>query len=531
MIDIKNPHSRNRLTLKEKFNKHFTDFIVPYIKWIDLNENWRTKSKYIPKVLKSARINIAGWEREGITTNEMPQDIDIDLVSLFVAEYIPIENVDKLNKGLKKLIKDYPYSFQYRQVEWVDEFCNDVKKSIRAGSWSPFGLIDFSKNKRVSEFVKHIHIQGTHFTSSSIILQFVIIPSEKFTKEYRNLLKRDITGGYSFDIKLKSFFKFWGGRSPSKDIVKNQMLEDLIIELKWRTMREIRKYFPLFFTKNSLIPPSIELYQVHQTSCVFKEPKNNKRNSFWRSIGMDNYMSDISKDGYWQLFMYRDSYLIDSSLKVTCNSKIKFKSMFDSKKSQITYMVNDFAEILLPIMVMREYALNLSEKIAIQQKQIFSSIKREKPKYSKLIKIRYELERSLHILKRFKNEINDDYFNNVKVKVNNLTGLELSKPRYYKMSATELYIGNANKIINETYEFSQQFAKMIDDTVQLLEIKKNHSSRKWSIWLTIISIVLALIATTFAGLSLFYQLDEDGRNKIIYLFSTLKEMWKNLFSK
>jgi len=80
------------------------------------------------------------------------------------------------------------------------------------------------------------------------------------------------------------------------------MLEDLMIELKWRVMKEIRKYFPLYFTNNSLIPPSIELYQVSQTSCVFKEPENKKRSSFWHSLGMDTFMSDISKDGYWQLF-------------------------------------------------------------------------------------------------------------------------------------------------------------------------------------------------------------------------------------
>src|SRR5699024_5737152 len=105
MIKLKNPHSRKRLTLKEKFNKHFTNIIVPYIKKIELDEEWKAKSKYIPKVLESARITVESWERQKNSTNKMPQDIDVDLVSLFVAEYIPIENVDKLNKGLKKLIK------------------------------------------------------------------------------------------------------------------------------------------------------------------------------------------------------------------------------------------------------------------------------------------------------------------------------------------------------------------------------------------------------------------------------------------
>lgn len=529
MIKLKNPHSRNRLTLKEKFNKHFTNFIVPYIKKIDLDENWKAKSKYIPKVLESARFSIRGWERERTSTNEMPQGIDLDLVTLHVAEYIPIENVDKLNKGLRKLIRDHPYPYQFGQDEWVEQFCSEVKKSIHGGLWSNFGFINFSENKNVSDFVKHIHIQGTHLSSSSIILQFVITPSDKFTYKYKSLLKSDITGSHSFDFKLKNFFKFWGGGGPSEDIVKNQKLEDLMIELKWRTMKEIQKYFPLYFTNNSLVPPSIDLYQLNQTSCVFKTPESSKRTSFWRSVGMSTYMSDISKNGYWQLFDGRESYLIDSSLKVTCNSRIKQNSMFDSMESQITYMVNEFAELLLPIMVMREYAVDLSEKIAIQQKQTFSSIKKEKPRYSKLINIRYELERSLQILKRFKNELDDDYFKRVKIEINKLTEFELSRPKHYKTSTTELLIDNANFIVNETYDYSQHFAKTIDDTVQLLEIRTNHSSRNWSFRLSIITIVLSLAATIFAGLSLFYQLNEGSRTKIINLFSPLKEMWQYIF--
>lgn len=484
-----------------------------------MDEKWKAKSKYIPKVLESARISIRGWERERISTNEMPQDIDLELVSLYVAEYIPIENVDNLNKGLKRLIKDHPYPHQYGQGEHVEQFCSEVKKSIRGGRWSNFGFVDFSKNKNVSDFVKHMHIQGTHLSSSSIILQFIITPSDKLTNEYKDLVKSEITGGHSFDFRLKNFLKFWNNSSPSEDILKNQMLEDLMIELKWRIMKESQKYFPLYFTSNSLIPPSIELYQVNQTSCVFKEPENKKGSSFWHSIGMDTHMSDISKDGYWQLFNGREFYLIDSSLKVTCNSKIKSKAMFNSMKSQITYTVNEFAELLLPIMVMREYAIDLSERIAMQENKTFSSIKREKPKYSKLINIRYELERNWHILKRFKNEIDDDYYNRVKLKVNKLTELESSRSKRHKTSATELFIDNTNYIVNQTYEYSQHFARIIDDTVQLLEIKTNHSSRNWSFSLSIITIVLSLAATIFAGLSLFYQLNEDVRAEIINLFS------------
>lgn len=528
---IKNPYSRNRLSLKEKFDKKFTDFIVPYIKKIPLDENWRAKSKFIPKVLESARINVKGWEREKISTSEIPRDIDLDLLSVYVAEYVPIENVDKLNKGLKKLVKSYPSRFfQYRQAEQVDKFCNEVKKSIHGGRWSDFGYIDMTKNENVSDFVKNIHIQGTHLSSSSIILQFVITPSDKFTNEYKKLIESDIKEGNSFDFRLKNFLKFWGGKGLSSGIVKNQMLEDLIIELKWRTMKEISKFFPLYFTKNKLIPPSIEVYKLNQTSCVFKNVENEKRSSFWNSIGMGSSFSNISKDGYWQLFTEgREPHLIDSSLKVTCNSTIKREPMYHSLDFQIVHMLKEFADLLLPIMVMREYAVDISEKIAIQQNKTFSSIKREKPKYQKLINIRYELERNLQILKRFKNEIGDDYFNRIKSQIKKFAEFEPSNPRYNRMSVPEMIVDNTKYIVDKTFDHSQYFAKIIDDTVQLLEIKTNNSLRRRSFGLSIITVVLSIAATIFAGFSLFYQLSDENQNKIISLFSPIIDLWQYFF--
>ncbi|MEC3655853.1 hypothetical protein P9148_12200 [Bacillus siamensis] len=530
MIKLKNPYSRNRLSLKEKFNEKFTGIIVPYIKRIPSDGDRNKKSKYIPKVLKYAKITIKGWERDKISTAEIPKDIDLDLLSIYIAEYIPIENVDMLNKGLKKLVKNYPYGFQHGQAENVDEFCNEVKKSIHGGRWSNFGFIDLTNEKKVSDFVNDIHIHGTHLSSSSIILQFVINPSDKFISEYKKLIESDIKEGHSFDLSFKNFFKFWGGKGLSGDIVKNQMLEDLIIELKWRTMKEISKYFPLYFTKNKLIPPSIEVYKLNQTSCVFKHGENEKISSFWGSIGMDSPFSDISKDGYWQLFNEgRKPHLIDSSLKVTCNSTIKREPMYHSFEFQIVYMLEEFVKLLLPTMVMREYAVDTSKKIAIQQNNTFSSIQKEKPKYHKLINIRYELERNLQILKRFKNEIGNNYFDKVKSEINKIAEFEPSYPKYNNLSATEMIIENTKYYIDKTSEHSQHFAKMIDDTVRLLEIKTNNSLRRRSFGLSIFTVILSIAATTFAGLSLFYQLSDEKQNKIVSLFSPFIDLWQYFF--
>ncbi|EQM25336.1 MULTISPECIES: hypothetical protein [Bacillus] len=523
MLAIKNPHSKKRLSNREKFNKRFTDFLVPYIKKIPLEDDWSVKTKYIPKVLKLARKGIDVWERDK-WTNEMPRDVELDFLSLYVAEYIPTEHVDKLNRGLKKLIQKFPPKHQFEQLqhlEWLDEFCNGVKQSIHGGRWSNFGIIDIGKEPKLSKFVKQIHVYASHVTSSSVILQFVITPSDNFVREYKSIAVSDIKEGSVFEPSFKNFSKFWKTGGLAYSIIKNQMLEDLIIELKWRTMSEINKYFDLYFTNNKLIPPSIEVYKLKQLSCTFKPEDNGKFNEFWRSVGMDN-LYDISKDGFWQLFSEgRDPYFIDCSLKVTCNTEIDRESMFHSLEFQIVYLLQEFAQSLLPILAMREYALDVSKKMAIQQNETFLSIKKVKPKYKRLINVRFELEQNIQILKRFKNEISDNYFENVKAEIQKMTKFEPSRPQYGNILISERIIENASYLIDKTYSHSHYFAKMIDDTAKLLEIRTNNSLRTFTFSLTITTVILSIIATAISGVSFYTQLDNGTKDYLQNLFNEI----------
>ncbi|WP_205621716.1 hypothetical protein [Bacillus haynesii] len=296
------------------------------------------------------------------------------------------------------------------------------------------------------------------------------------------------------------------------------MLEDLIIELKWRTMSEINKYFDLYFTNNKLIPPSIEVYKLKQLSCTFKPEDNGKFNEFWRSVGMDN-LYDISKDGFWQLFSEgRDPYFIDCSLKVTCNTEIDRESMFHSLEF---YLLQEFAQSMLPILVMREYALNVSKKIAIQQNETFLSIKKVKPKYKRLINVRFELEQNIQILKRFKNEISDNYFENVKAEIQKMAKLESSRPQYGNILISETIIENASYLIDKTYSHSHYFAKIIDDTAKLLEIRTNNSLRTFTFSLTITTVILSIIATAISGVSFYTQLDNGTKDYLQNLFNKI----------
>ncbi|KAF6538690.1 MULTISPECIES: hypothetical protein [Bacillus] len=524
MIKIKNPYSSKRLSYKDKFNKKFTDLLVPYIKKIRLEEDWSIKSKYIPRVLKNARKSIEGWDRN-FWRNEKPNNIELDLLSLYVAEYIPTENLDNLNKGLKKLIKKFPSKHEYGQFERIDNFCSEVKQSIHSGRWSNFGFIDIGIEPSLSRFVDNIYVEASHVTSSSVILQFLIKPSDEFLNEYKSLVTKNIKGSSVFTPSLKKFFKFWGAKGLAESIIKNQMLEDLIIELKWITMNEISRYFDLYFTNNRIIPPSIEVYKLKQLSCEIKGEKKGLNNDFWRSVGMDNFY-DVSKDGYLQLFSEETSpHFLDCSLKVTCNTEIQKQSMYHYNDFQIVYSLLEFTKRLLPILAIREYAFDVSKKVAIQQNKTFLSIKKENPNYNRLINVRHELERDLQILKRFKNEIGDNYFDNVKSTLKKTNEFEPSRPQYREKAVTDMIVDNTSYLVEKTFNHSQYFAKMIDEATKLLEIKTNNSLRAFTFFLTITTVIFSIIATAIAAASFYFQLSENAKDELQNLISNINSFF------
>jgi hypothetical protein len=399
------------------------------------------------------------------------------------------------------------------EISSIDDFCRQVKESIHSTRWSRFGFIEIDKDNELSQFVNQISVNGIQISSSSVIIEFVIDPSDNFQKEYKHLIESNVEEETILTPKLKQFFSFWGSTTPSSIIAKEQMVEDLLLELKWRTLMEIGKYFDLYFLNNTLIPPSIEVYKIKQKSCNFKFGEDEPRNQFWDSIGMrDNHNHEISKDGFWQIFANDRESQIDSSIKVTCNEEIPKHAMFHSHDSLIFLFMQDFTMNLFPVMVMRNFTLGLSKKIAKQQGKTFKSIKKENPNYNKLINIRYELEQNLQILKRFKNEMGENEFEFVKIEILEcLKEFEPARPMFQHKPWGEMIVDNTNYLINRTDTLSRNFARIIDDTVRLLEIKTNNSLRTRTFWLTIFTVILSVLATVIAATSLYLQLNDENR--------------------
>ncbi|WP_202081590.1 hypothetical protein [Caldalkalibacillus salinus] len=515
MIKIKNPYSKKRFTLKEEAQKKFTRIVIPWINKIPLKDDWNAKRRFIPQSLNRVRIDLE-YQKRRFRTNDIPKDVQVNLLSMRVAEYIPIENIDKLNKGLKRLFKVFKPKWYTNEISRIDDFCREVKQSIHGSRWSLFGNLVIDEKSELNNYVKQIRVNGTQISSSSVIIEFVIEPSDNYKKAYKELIDRNVEEEKILTPKLKQFLTHWGSRTPSNTMAKEKMVEDLLLELKWRTLKEINKYFDLYFYDNKLIPPSIEVYKISEMSCKYKYGEDEDINQFWDSIGMrDSHYHEISKEGHWQLFANENDYLLDSSVKLTCNEIVPKKELYNSIDSQMVFFVEELALNLLPMLVMRNYTLGLSKKIAEQQTSTFKSIKKAKPKYKKLINIRYELEQNLQILKRFKNEMGESEFDWMKAEIlSGLRNFEPARPRFHNKPWGEMIVDNTSYLIERTDSLSKNFVQIIDDTVRLLEIKTNNSLRKRTFWLTIFTVILSILATFIAATSLYLQLSSENQQEI-----------------
>ena len=530
LIKIKNPFSISRYSKIERLERKFSRLVIPIIKKLPVDYQINKKPWYLPKAIyvigQTSDYKEKFSDKEWV--NAKPSHLDLNLISISTSDYIPIEDIDKLEKGLHKLFKIYKPKLFDHDSSRIKDFCNEVSQNIHGGSWSLFGTISIGSNSKLSKFVESIEISATHLSSSSIILGFNIRPSEKFIYNYKNIMEKNIGDETTLKPRFKNFFTFWNNKTIPGESAKARMIEDLMLELKWQTLKEISKHINIHFTDNRIVTPSIEVYKISRDYCSSRRVLHDE--TFLRSIGLkDSYEHEMSVDGYWEIYGL-NTRTIDSSIKVTCNSRLPQELGYGELNFQIYYMMKDFSNILLPVLIMRNYTISLSKNIAKQQKETFAWIRSSKPNYNKLIKIRYDLERNIQILKRFKNEIDEKDFTRFKHRIKKSIGdFEQVEQSPLDKGWTEITIENTEFWINNTFNHTQNFSEIIDGTVRLLELKTNNSLRKQTFRLTIFTVVLSLLATSFAGFSLYSTIDEDIQKDILLKVMEVKQIIIDFF--
>lgn len=497
-MKFENPYSKNRFNKIERFDRRMTAVLKPLLNKYMKNKNFRDmdikqKPFYIPNSFHNVAYFMKGEEeytnkklsdKENyfIETNSKPNDVELKINCIFISECIIIENLDEFKKGIKKAIENLmnkSFLFSSYDSEHVDDFCTYVEENLNGGRWSNFGYIKVSEEHELYNIAETLQVYATHLSSSFIILGINVTPSEKFLTKFNEVVEKNYEEDDVIKIRLKTFFSHWQHMKYSNTSKKSRIVEDMKLELKWIILKYFNKHFNLFLTSQNINAPSLETYLITLDKCTIKSSYG--EGNFFRALKFNNHWErDISNDGFWEIYHYADSDSVDSSLKVTCNTRLKHHDMFQGLESEVTYRVNEYAKLILPIMIMNVYLKHLSQRLALERKKSLIFLNKNRIKYKKVIKLRVGLEQDIQILKRIKNEFDEKQFNWFKGRIKNEIG-EYEKP-YSKNEETntDMIIGATKNLISDVDKYSSDFRKILNDRIELQEIKVNNSLRNGS---------------------------------------------------
>ncbi|MGF9850390.1 hypothetical protein ABHN09_02165 [Bacillus paramobilis] len=498
-MNIQNPYSQKRYSTKEKFQRRLSKLLIKSINKIPaLNE-----AGHLNRIKLSLNYDFSKSE-----TVAPPDDVSLNLLSVNVSELIPIENTLLLKKGFKKLLKKHKPKriLVANDATSIDRFCEKASSRLNPGTWFRLGLIEFNENLPIGKYVDHIDIYGMHLSSSLIMLHFNITPSDSYKRDLEELIKKDFKGKRILKTKIMNPLKKASIYTNSSVNTKKEYIDDLLVELKWRALNYINKFFPLYFHTNSVIAPSVETYKVNELLChLQRNSKDKKHNFFYRSVGLsrdDNLFHEISKDGIWQLLFNEESGELHNPVKLLCNSYFQPNQyLANPVNHQIEIEAFENSIMILPILTIRKYLEFQTEQLAKYRNKIYKYIQNKRINYKKLLYLRIELGQSIQILTRIKNEQKNRSYIFEQL---NLTEMEPCPKFKNQPTWSEYIVDSTEKLITDTYDHASGIVKILDDSIEILDIKANFSMQKKSAWLTFSSLLVAVLSLLIAFISVYF---------------------------
>lgn len=531
MLKIRNPISRSRFTHEEQLQRKLTFMLTPLIRKVGNLPYEKISNNKLFQFYKH------GIEENIFTrkyTNEQPSNIEVDLVSINIGELLPVEEIDSFRSGMLHIYRYFGRD-GYQPVNDFDrvlKFCDEVEENLHGRSWSNLGSVSVTKNSNLHKYIKRISFSAAQISTSSVLITFNVTPADEFLNSLKELMKKEIKGERIFTTSLKDLFKSAAAKNYSNSQVKQRLVEDYLIEIKWRFLSEIGQYFSLYFHENNIMPPSIEIYKTNQIfNNLPRTIENDKVNEFWESVGMEKkgMNTEVSNDGFLLLHSdLRSDKSLDNKIKIVGNSNKPIHPGYDNFNIFLTHYLQEFSLEALSINVINTYAEFVNKQLASYQRLIYQVTQKRKLKYKKIIKIRHTLHQNIQILKRFKNEISNEDFErkkqSLKERTANFEIADSVPTRLKEFSWTNRITSSTVFLINETYNHSENLTKLLEDTVQLVEIGTNHSLRNWSFRLSMFTVFLTIITTILATTSIvltYFQLPEETQYTINNFFLSI----------
>lgn len=414
-----------------------------------------------------------------------------DLEYLHILELIPKEQFDSLKHGINKFKSKHGGS----SVSNHGTGKGDYFKFFSGGdAYSSLENVAIKEESTLYPYIAQIHFRLINITDSFCCLSAFALLNKDLKCDISNFITSNVkciidVGG--FEGKKWYQFKNLGNSGRRGTVIKQEQLEEILTDIKWRVTKEMHKFIPaMILSSHKVNLPSVSSFRTNIDGNSYPE--------FWQSLEVSPELCDFTNDYSgcisWGSATKNISYIYSNSKELYSEILAVDIDMYLCQYL-IAEAVNDD---------LRNHLVAFSKKMsAITNKNI-----------KHWLKLKIQVDSILFYYIRFIDEyhIIDTEFSNF---------VSLKKER---KSIIQNYYDGMNRRIEEAQKLYTNIMRLFQSNSDYRNVKENYKIQKLVLLTTGISVLVAIIAlfVTVKSNTEIMQKVNTIWNYIVSLFNEIK---------
>jgi len=431
-------------------------------------------------------------------SNAIPKNKYCTPFILITTDLVSKEDIPKLQKGVTKLVKEL-HSHKFlggsQSLEEINKAIEHMDTLLEYWySTVNIGCFDFTKSKRLNQYIDYFNIHIKRINSSYLAVEFYIY----FAKDYINSLESIIKSNHH-DKKgyVKPHIKQNHKKSGAKRTtvlyhyndtdLKSDLLFERITVLKWLFYTEIQKYIPILFRNEAIIPPSVIMYKTNISH------SDDNLWAFWSSVGITKIYGQSINPNERAVFNFStteryEEYARNDIIFIYNNENYELK-YYNTKDYEVVHTNKDWISALFCFLCLKTINLYTGQKI-IKYRSKLNLIKLKKNKLKKLLRLRYEFEKEVDWFKRYTSD-------NIWEKTSSIAGERFEhKQSHYSINYADI-IGNALASKEEVSEQIELLEKDFESKINVLQHLYDYKNVAKATAINLVMLVLTLLTVIF----------------------------------
>lgn len=493
------------------------------------------KRKYRKENYKMVFGDAYDWHKDD---NSLPQGKSLDLYSVVVADLIRREDIKKLQKGIRYLLKKRRSNrFIAVHHEGLDEICKRIDQmDSTLLFWYNIvdcGLFEF-ENHLLENSIDYFSVRICNVNSGYLSLEFNLHLTQHKAKELNKLISCNYEDkrGYVFQTltgkaNKTGAYKNYTVTHYNNDFLKADKIYEFISNIEWDFLQELSTCFPFVLHNRGIMPPRIEIYR---TDIDYHDDNR----YFWDSMGIHDYQGQFIDERHKMFFenqmsgRYGEVWTNNRLIYIFKDDEIEIgqlKSIKDKVYFHLKDYANQYFKFLFLDILSRE-----AGKTLIVYKHKLDKIKLKKKHLKELLKLKYNLSVEIDDYNRYRR---DDIWTKAK---NTISEIYKYSDKIAEQSLKPFFVSH-----HDFCDGAVSKSKKIDDDIEIVltefEEKKNvlqnlfdYNNTSRNNYLNIVMMIISAITLFFV---IFPEKASDISIIIMEMFNFIKrnveKLWQLIF--